>query len=94
MLSFARKVKEEIVFNDFDVDCSKALLCALIKVTGTLHLGNGMSLTIRTENAKIASKAHKLIKEIYHPQLEFRVSKKMKLNKNNVYILKIGRAHV
>ena len=94
MLSFARKVKEEIVFNDFDVDCSKALLCALIKVTGTLHLGNGMSLTIRTENAKIASKSHKLIKEIYHPQLEFRVSKKMKLNKNNVYILKVSKARV
>lgn len=92
MLSFARKVKEEIVFNDFDEECSKALLNALIKVNGTLHLGNGMSLTIRFENAKIASKAHKMLKEIYHPQLEFRVSKKMKLNKNNVYILKVSKA--
>ncbi len=92
MLSFARKVKEEIVFNDFDVASSKALLCALIKVSGTLHLGGGMSLTIRSENAKIASKMHKMLKEIYHPQLEFRVSKKMKLNKNNIYILKVSKA--
>lgn len=92
MLSYARKVKEEIVFNDFNEDCSKALLCALIKVSGTLHLGGGLSLTIRSENAKIAAKMHKMIKEIYHPQLEFRVSKKMKLNKNNVYILKVSKA--
>ena len=87
MLSFSRKVKEEIVFNDFDRSCSKALLSALIKVTGTLHIGNGMSLTIRSENAKIASKTHKLLKELYNPQLEFMVSRKMKLHKNNIYIL-------
>lgn len=92
MLSFARKVKEEIVFNDFDEECSKALLSALIKVNGTLHLGAGMSLTIRFENAKIASKAHKMLKEIYHPQLELMVSRKMKLHKNNVYILKVSKA--
>lgn len=92
MLSFSRKVKEEIVFNDFDRSCSKALLSALIKVTGTLHIGNGMSLTIRSENAKIASKTHKLLKELYNPQLEFMVSRKMKLHKNNIYILKVSKA--
>lgn len=92
MLSFSRKVKEEIVFNDFDVPCSKALLCALIKVTGTLHIGNGLSLTIRTENAKIASKTHKLLKELYAPTIEFMVSRKMKLHKNNVYVLKVSKA--
>ena len=92
MLSFSRKVKEEIVFNDFDRSCSKALLSALIKVTGTLHIGNGMSLTIRSENAKIASKTHKLLKELYNPQSEFMVSRKMKLHKNNIYILKVSKA--
>ncbi len=92
MLSFSRQVKEEIVFNEFDKDSEKALLCALIKVSGTLHIGNGLSLSIRTENAKIASKAHKLLKELYNPQLEFRVSRKMKLNKNNVYILRVSKA--
>ena len=56
MLSFSRKVKEEIVFNDFDHDCSKAILCALLKTNGTLMLGQGLSLLISKENAKIASK--------------------------------------
>lgn len=93
MLSFSREVKEEIVFNEFEPSCQKALLCALIKVVGTLSLSQGgLSLTIRTENAKIASKAHKILKELYQPHIEFMVSRKMKLKKNNVYILKISKA--
>lgn len=92
MLSFSRKVKEEIVFNEFDHDCSKAILYALLKTNGTLMLGQGLSLLIRTENAKIASKMHKLLKELYAPSIEFKVKKMMKLKKNNVYLLKVSKA--
>ncbi len=93
MVSFSRVVKEEIVFNDFAFDCEKAILCAMIKIVGTLSLNqSGLSLTLRTENAKIASKLHKLLKEIYQPHIEFRVSRKMKLKKNNVYILIVSKA--
>lgn len=93
MLSFSRIVKEEIVFNDFEPSCQKALLCALIKVAGSLSLNqSGLLLTIRTENAKIASKTHKILKELYQPHIDFMVSRKMKLKKNNVYILKINKA--
>lgn len=93
MLSFASNVKNEVVFNEFDNCCKRALLSALIKINGTLALSNqGLSLTIRTENAKIASKVHKFLKELYNPSIEFLVSRKMKLNKNNVYIVKISKA--
>jgi len=93
VLSFSREVKEEIVFNDFETSCQKALMCALIKVIGTLSLSqSGLLLTMRTENAKIASKSHKILKELYQPHIEFLVSKKMKLKKNNVYILRITKA--
>lgn len=92
MISFSKIVKEEIVFNDFDVVASKAILCAIIKMNGSLSLGHsGLSLTLRTENAKIAKKVHHMLKELYQPQIEFRVSRKMKLNKNNVYILMISK---
>ena len=92
-VSFARQVKEEVVFNDFDICCQKAILSAIIKVNGTLSLSNqGLLLTIRTENAKIASKVHKMLKEVYHPHIEFLVSRKMKLQKNNIYILKVSKA--
>lgn len=93
MISFSRIVKEEVVFNDFESCCQKAMLCAVIKINGTLSLSSyGLSLTIRTENAKIASKIHKMLKEEYNPQIEFLVSRKMKLKKNNVYILKVTKA--
>ena len=90
-VSFARQVKEEVVFNDFDICCQKAILSAIIKVNGTLSLSNqGLLLTIRTENAKIASKVHKMLKEVYHPHIEFLVSRKMKLQKNNNIKLAFG----
>ena len=92
-VSFARQVKEEVVFNDFDICCQKAILSAIIKINGTLSLSHqGLLLTIRTENAKIASKIHKMLKEVYNPQIEYLVSRKMKLKKNNVYILKVSKA--
>lgn len=93
MISFSRVVKEEIVFNDFNPRCEKAILCAMIKIIGILSLNqSGLSLTLRTENAKIASKLHKLLKDLYQPYIEFRVSRKMKLKKNNVYILSVSKA--
>lgn len=93
MVSFSRVVKEDIVFNDFESCCQRAMLCAIIKINGTLSLSSyGLSLTIRTENAKIASKIHKMLKDEYNPQIEFIVSRKMKLKKNNVYILRVTKA--
>lgn len=93
MVSFSRVVKEEIVFNDFNQHCEKALLCAMIKINGTLALNqSGLSLTLRTENAKIASKLHRILKDLYQPHIEFRVQRKMKLKKNNVYILIVSKA--
>ena len=78
MISFSRVVKEEIVFNDFNADCEKAILCAMIKIIGTLSLNQtGLSLTLRIENAKIASKMHKLLKDLYQP---------------HIYILKVSKA--
>ena len=93
MISFSRQVKEEIVFNEFDDCCKKALLLAILKINGNLSLtSQGLQLQLRTENAKIASKVHKLLKDLYQPTIEFMVSRKMKLRKNNVYILRITKA--
>ena len=39
-VSFARQVKEEVVFNDFDECCQKALLSSIIKINGNLSLSN------------------------------------------------------
>ena len=81
-MSFTIKVKEEIIAASSK---DKAELSALIKMSGSVGLTNqGLTLSISTENAKIASKVHKMLKEVYHPHIEFLVSRKMKLQKNNV----------
>jgi len=93
LISFARSVKEEIVYNEFDRCCQKALLAALIKINGSLSISRkGVGITLPSENAKIASKSHKILKNLYQPDIELLVSKKVKLKKNNVYVLKINKA--
>lgn len=93
MISFSRIVKEEIVFNEFDIICQKAILCAIIKMNGSLALSHsGLSLTLRTENMKIARKVHQMLKEIYDPDIQFKITKKMKLNKNKVLVLNVSKA--
>lgn len=93
MYSFARKVKEEVVFNEFDFMSKKAMLFAILKLNGSLSLSKeGLVIIIRTENAKIASKIHKMLKDVYNPRIEFVVTRKMKLNKNNIYTIKVDKA--
>lgn len=93
MMSFSKQVKEEIVFNDFEPCCKKALMLALLKINGSIRIAStGMTMTLRTENAKIASKAHRLLKDLYACDIEFLVQKKIKLKKNNVYIVRIHKA--
>ena len=85
-VSFARQVKEEVVFNDFDICCQKAILSAIIKVNGTLSLSNqGLLLTIRTENAKIARHIYQLMESRYQSNPELRHHNKTNLKKNRVY---------
>ena len=57
MVSFSRVVKEEVVFNDFESCCQRAMLCAVIKINGTLSLSNhGLSLTIEQRMLRLHQK--------------------------------------
>ena len=66
MVSFSRVVKEDVVFNDFESCCQKAMLCAIIKINGTLSLSSyGLSLCAERNamsNAIVAGEKGKLVK--------------------------------
>src|SRR5690625_5787284 len=47
------------------------------------------TLDVQTENAAIARRMYRLIKDIYVHPVEILVRKKMKLRKNNVYIVRL-----
>ena len=47
-------------------------------------------MDIQTENAAIARRIYTLLKKSYDVQVELLVRKKMKLKKNNVYIVRLS----
>ena len=82
-MSFTVKVKEELLnLSRFD----KSELSAIIKMSGSLGLtSDGLTLSITTENAKIARHIYELIENLYHVQPEIKYHQKTNLRKNRVY---------
>ncbi len=89
-MSFASEIKKELTAIESDTEEQKAELAALIRMNGILSLSrNRYSLDVQTENAAIARRIYTLIKNNYQQPLEILVRKKMKLKKNNVYIVRM-----
>ena len=82
-MSFTIKVKEEIIAASSK---DKAELSALIKMSGSVGLANqGLTLSISTENAKIARHIYQLMESRYQSNPELRHHNKTNLKKNRVY---------
>jgi len=70
--------------------CRAAELAALVKMDGSLQIsGRKVSLNLFNHNAAVARKMFKLLKDLYGVQAEVLVKKKMRLNKNNVYLVRV-----
>lgn len=89
-MSFAAEIKKELTNIEVDACCAEAELSALIRMNGTLSISKQkVTLDVQTENAAIARRTFSLLKMIYDPPVELLVRKKMKLKKNNVYIVRL-----
>ncbi|RLQ96684.1 DNA-binding protein WhiA [Falsibacillus albus] len=89
-MSFASETKKELTNLEVKDCCAKAELSALIRMNGSLSFSNRtLVLNIQTENAAIARRIYTLIKKNYDLPVELLVRKKMRLKKNNVYIVRI-----
>lgn len=90
-MSFASDIKKELTTVDSKECCDKAELSALIRMNGTLSFSNRqLMVSIQTENAAIARRIYILIKRYYDATVELFVRKKMRLKKNNVYIVRLA----
>lgn len=90
-MSFASETKKELTTIEPKDCCSKAELSALIRMNGSLSFSNRkLIVDIQTENAAIARRIYTLIKRNYDAQVELLVRKKMRLKKNNVYIVRLA----
>ncbi|MFC4737039.1 DNA-binding protein WhiA [Bacillus daqingensis] len=91
-MSFASQTKKELTQLEADACCSKAELAALVRMNGAVSLRNmQMSLDIQTENAAIARRIYTLLKKIFEVHVELLVRRKMRLKKNNVYVVRISK---
>lgn len=89
-MSFAFDVKKELTLLEVHPEHAKAELAALIRMNGTLSiLNHDFLLNVQTENAAIARRIYSLIKDNFDVESELLVRKKMKLKKNNIYIVRL-----
>ncbi len=89
-MSFAADVKKELTTLEVHKEHAKAELAALIRMNGAVTLVNRQFvLNVQTENAAIARRIYTLLKDHYQVNSELLVRRKMKLKKNNVYIVRL-----
>ncbi|MCU9612920.1 DNA-binding protein WhiA [Caldibacillus lycopersici] len=89
-MSFASEIKKELTTLPTKDCCSKAELSALIRMNGSISFSNQrLTIDIQTENAAIARRIYSLLKSNYQVSVELLVRKKMRLKKNNVYIVRL-----
>lgn len=91
-MSFAARTKKELTQLEVDDCCARAELSALIRTNGSLSYQKpNFSLHVSTENAAIARRIYTLFKRLFPDiRVELVIRKKMRLKKNNVYIVKIA----
>lgn len=88
-LTFASEVKKECTLLEVHREHAKAELTALIRMNGALSIyQQKFVLNIQSENAAIARRIYSLLKDHYQVEGELIVRRKMKLKKNNVYIVR------
>lgn len=89
-MSFASDVKKELTTLEVHREHARAELAAIIRMNGSLSLVNQQFvLNVQTENAAIARRIYSLLKDHYNVRSELLVRRKMKLKKNNVYIVRL-----
>ncbi|MFB3170502.1 DNA-binding protein WhiA [Neobacillus sp. 179-C4.2 HS] len=91
-MSFASETKKELTNLEIKSCCTQAELSALIRMNGSMSFSNRkLIVDIQTENAAIARRIYTLIKKSYDVPVELLVRKKMRLKKNNVYIVRLSQ---
>ncbi|WP_108671584.1 DNA-binding protein WhiA [Peribacillus acanthi] len=90
-MSFASEMKKELTTLEVKDCCTKAELASMIRMNGSLSFSNRkLIIDVQTENAAIARRIYTLLKRNYEVSVELLVRKKMKLKKNNIYIVRLA----
>lgn len=89
-MSYASQVKKELTSLKVHRSNAKAELMALIRMNGSLGIANQqLVLNVQTESPAIARRIYSLLKEFFHVESDIVVRRKMKLKKNNTYVVRL-----
>lgn len=84
-MTFTTKVKEELSLIDLEAVEARIVLVAYLSVTGTIKKDN---ITFVIENAKIARRIYKIIKETYNIDVNITIRTQKRFKVKQIYILK------
>src|SRR5690625_261752 len=89
-LSFTSEIKKELIRVTENDCCDRFELAAIIRMNGVISTGGEqVTLDVQTESPAIARRIYTLMKQLSSESIELLVRKKMKLRKNNVYIVRV-----
>lgn len=89
-MSYASQVKKELTQLKVHKQNARAELMALIRMNGSLGIANHqMVLSVQTESPAIARRIYSLLKEFFNIESDIVVRRKMKLKKNNTYVVRL-----
>lgn len=89
-MSYASEVKKELTSLHVHRQNAKAELMALIRMNGSLGIQQQhFVLNVQTESPAIARRIYSLLKEFYQVEADIVVRRKMKLKKNNTYVVRL-----
>ena len=90
-MSFTAEVKNQICAASWKECCRKIQLVALIQMCSTMNItSQGMHIRIQCEHANTAKHIWKLLKEFYQVSPQLSVLRKIKLKKNNIYVIRVA----
>lgn len=90
-MSFSTDVKNELArLEPRDANCDKAELLALLRMSGAIILrGLNIGIHFSTENAALARRVLRLLKDNYQVQTEVVITRSRRLKKNNRYQVQV-----
>lgn len=89
-MSYTSDVKLEVSLQELNQEEKRAALSALLQMTSSLSISSrGLALLSKTENAAVSRAIYRYAKDLYDVEITPSVKRKMNLNKNLIYRLRM-----
>ena len=89
-MSFASDVKKELTLLLGDECCLKAELSALLRSNSEIFYSQQhLNVDFHTQNPTVAKRVFRLLKELYHSEIELITKKGTQFNKRNTYVIRV-----